>query len=101
MAVATKAPSRKRRKSAGRSAPPPSFTLKAAVTLIGYWVGWIPGALMNFLFLAEAKRVARECGRRPAGMTWLRVMLIVLFWLPLVLAVLILGSLLLLVRLDR
>lgn len=102
MAVSTrKAPTRKRRKSASRTAEPPSFTLKAAVTLIGYWVGYLPGLLMNFLFLSEANRVAREFGRKPSGTTWLRVMLLVFFWVPLALCLLAAAGMLLLTRFDR
>ena len=102
MAVAAKkAPTRKRRKGASRTAAVPSFTLKAAITLIGYWVGYLPGLIMNFIFLSEARKVGEERGQSPAGLTWLRVMLCVFFWLPLLLFLLVGTGLILLVRLDR
>jgi hypothetical protein len=45
-----------------------SFTGKAVVAFLLYWVGYIPGLIFNIMFLNEANNVKKETGRTPEGM---------------------------------
>ncbi len=45
-----------------------SFTGKAAVAYLLYWVGYIPGLIFNIMFLNEANNIKKETGRTPEGM---------------------------------
>jgi hypothetical protein len=65
------------------AAAPASFVLPALVTLIGYVLFWVPGAVLNWYFLDDARKVARETGRDPRGMAALRVLLWLFVYLPL------------------
>lgn len=44
-----------------------SFTGKAVVAFLLYWLGYIPGLIFNIMFLNEARRVQNETGRTPSG----------------------------------
>ncbi len=63
-----------------------SFTGSAIITLVLYFIFWVPGLIANIIFYREAREVRRVTGRAPAGMGCLSVM----FWLsvlPLILLV--------------
>jgi hypothetical protein len=48
--------------------PEKSFTGKAILTLVLYYIGfWIGGFIANLIFLNESKREARRLGRSPDG----------------------------------
>lgn len=53
-----------------------SFTGKAVITLVLYFIFWIPGLIANILFYKEAKEVRRVTGHAPQGMGCLSFM----FW---------------------
>jgi hypothetical protein len=44
-----------------------SFTTRAVIAFLLYWVGYVPGLIFNIMFLMEAQRVQRETGRTPSG----------------------------------
>lgn len=54
-----------------------SFTGKAVVAFLLYWLGYVPGLIFNIMFLNEARRVQNETGRTPAGYGCLWTTLIV------------------------
>jgi hypothetical protein len=45
-----------------------SFTGKAVLAFLLYWVGYVPGLIFNIMFISEARRVEAETGRTPSGM---------------------------------
>jgi hypothetical protein len=65
-----------------------SFTGKAVITLVLYFILWVPGLIANILFYKEAREVKRVTGHAPHGMGCLSVM----FWasvVPLILLIVI------------
>ena len=44
-----------------------SFTNKAVIAFLLYWLGYVPGLIFNVMFLIEAHRVEGETGRTPSG----------------------------------
>ena len=56
-------------------AQPPSFTSKAVVTLLVYFIFWLPGLIVNILFLNEAKREERCWNQSLSGVGCLSIML--------------------------
>ena len=56
-------------------AQPPSFTTKAIITLLVYFVFWIPGFIANLIFYNEAKTEERRWGQSLAGVGCLSFML--------------------------
>ncbi|MEP7285148.1 MAG: hypothetical protein ABI947_05195 [Chloroflexota bacterium] len=54
-----------------------SFTGSAVLTLFMYWFFWLPGLVVNILFLREARQVSRQIGRDPSGTGCLYFLLIV------------------------
>jgi hypothetical protein len=44
-----------------------SFTGKAVIAYLLYFLGYIPGLIFNIMFLVEANRVQKETGRSPSG----------------------------------
>ena len=44
-----------------------SFTGKAVVAFLLYWVGYLPGLIFNIMFINEAGHVKDETGRTPDG----------------------------------
>jgi hypothetical protein len=72
------------RRSDPLAVPDRSFLLPAVLTLIGYAVFWVPGAILNWHFLGEARKQARATGREPHGAAALRVLVWILFYLPLI-----------------
>ena len=53
-----------------------SFTGPAIITLVLYFIFWIPGLIANVLYYKEAKEVQRVTGHSPQGMGCLSAM----FW---------------------
>ena len=53
-----------------------SFTGKAVLTLVLYFLLWFPGLIANILFYKEAREVKRVTGYAPQGMGCLSAM----FW---------------------
>ncbi len=45
-----------------------SFTTKAVIAFLLYWLGYVPGLTFNIMFLMEAHRVQRETQRTPSGL---------------------------------
>lgn len=68
------------REAAGQG---PSFVLPAVLAGMGYFLFWLPGAILNWYFLEEALRVRRETGKVPEGTGALRVMQWIFVWMPL------------------
>ena len=66
-----------------RPVAPPSLVAPALFTLLAYFVFWIPGAILNWHFLGEARRHQRETGLVPEGTAGLRVLMWLFVWLPL------------------
>jgi hypothetical protein len=56
-------------------APPPEYTGKAVIVLILYFLAYIPGLIVNIVFLAEASRTKAQYGSAP-GMGCLVALLI-------------------------
>ena len=64
-------------------APPPrSFVLPAFVSFISFFCFWIPGAVLTWYFLEEARRIRKLSGRSPRGMWALQAMMSVFVYLP-------------------
>ena len=57
-----------------------SFTGPAVITLVLYFIFWIPGLIANILFYKEAKEIKRVTGHAPQGMGCLSIM----FWASIV-----------------
>ncbi len=79
--IARRLEQERRRHREGR---PPSFHAAALIAFLGYWLFWIPGAVLNWHFLGEARRAQREHGAPPPGMAALRVLMWVFVYLPLI-----------------
>lgn len=56
-------------------APPVSFTWKAFAAFVFYWFFWLPGLIVTFMFLNEAKAEERRLGYSPHGIGCLRILL--------------------------
>jgi serine/threonine protein kinase len=67
---------------------PPSFAFEGLLTLLGYFLLWVPGAILNLHFLSQVRRARRATGRDPEGATVLRFLLWVFFIAPLAFAAL-------------
>ncbi len=67
-----------------RPAPPPSLVAPALFTLLAYVVFWVPGAILNWHFLGEARRAKEATGIDPEGATGLRVLIWIFVYLPLI-----------------
>ena len=52
-----------------------SFTTKAVLVLVLYWMFWIPGLIANYLFYREARQTERIAGTSLPGTGCLAVML--------------------------
>jgi len=75
-----------RRLTAGRAGarpPPRSFRGAALLTLLAYFLFWIPGVALNWYFLGEAREAERYSGQAPPGRLALRVLLWVFVGVPL------------------
>lgn len=59
-----------------------SFTTPAIITLVLYFVFWLPGLIANIVYLNEANTVQRISGRAPEGKGCLIAMLVVFVGLP-------------------
>src|SRR5215469_455613 len=44
-----------------------SFTGKAVIAYLLYFLGYVPGLIFNIMFINEANRVQKETGRTPSG----------------------------------
>jgi len=62
-----------------------SFVLPAIAVFFAYWLFWLPGAILNWFLLEEARKVQRRTGRAPAGLLGLQVLMALFVTLPLVL----------------
>ena len=66
-------------------AQPPSFTTKAVVTFLIYFIFWLPGLIVNILFLNEAKTEEGRWGQSLSGvgclsfMLWAQIAVVALF----------------------
>jgi hypothetical protein len=65
-----------------------SFTGRAFITWILYWIFYVPGLVMNLVWWNEAKSVKKVTGRSPSGMGCLTFLLIVHIILPIILIIL-------------
>jgi len=66
-----------------RRPAPPSFVSQAVIAFLAYFMGWIPGVILNVIFWADARRLKRETGQEPEGWTALTVMIWVFIVMPL------------------
>ncbi len=71
-----------------RPAVPParSFVAAAVATLLAYFFYWVPGVILNWYFLREARKERSQSGRPPAGLVGLEVLIWVFVWIPLIAA---------------
>ncbi len=78
-----------------------SYVGMAFLTLFGYWFGYIPGLIMNFIFLSNAKRDERIAGQPMSGKGCLVLLIWLQFYIPLVLTILslIVGAIILVIGL--
>lgn len=65
-----------------------SYTNSAVLTLVLYFVLWIPGLIANLVYYNQAKSDMALTGHQPEGMGCLQAMLIVFIALPVGLLVL-------------
>lgn len=61
-----------------------SFVGPAFMTFFLYWLMWIPGLVMNCVYLSEAGRIRKMTGQSPSGMGCLQFLLWVYVILPLI-----------------
>lgn len=54
-----------------------SFTTPAIITLVLYFVFWIPGFIANIVYYNEANSIQKRTGREPEGKGCLLALLIV------------------------
>lgn len=70
-----------------------TYGSKAFFVFFLYWLLWLPGFIMNMVYLSEAKNVQRMTGQSPSGMGCLWLLLIVYVVLPVVvILVVVLGG---------
>ncbi len=67
----------------GARPAPRSFHAAALITLAGYFLFWIPGVVLNWYFLEEARGAELRAGQAPPGMPALRVLRWVFVFIPL------------------
>lgn len=60
-----------------------SYTGKAVLTMVAYWLGWLPGVIANFYFLSDAKRAQEIIGYSPQGKGCLQFLIWTHVYLPL------------------
>lgn len=60
-----------------RRYPPRNFSGAARLTLVLYWLGWLPGVPANIFFLFQVREYQQRTGIVPPG----RGCLWVLFWI--------------------
>ncbi len=70
-----------------------SYITAAVITFVVYWFFYLPGLIVNLLYLTEARKTAKIAGRSPAGLGCLWAMLIIGL-LPLLLIALAIGGVL-------
>jgi hypothetical protein len=61
-----------------------SFTTPAVITMILYFVFWLPGLIVNLVYLNEARALQRQTGREPDGKGCLVALLVVMGGLGLI-----------------
>ena len=66
-----------------RPEPPASLSASAVFTLLAYFVFWVPGAILNWHFLGEARKAKERTGLEPAGTPALKAMIWLFVYLPL------------------
>jgi hypothetical protein len=62
------------------------FTSRAVAVLALYYAGYLPGLVMNIVFLYQANHVRKETGREPFGYGCLMALLVMAITLPIVVA---------------
>ena len=77
-----------------RPEPPPSLTAPALFTFLAYFLFWVPGAVLNWHFLGEARKAKERTGREPEGTVALRALLWVFVYMPLITLALVAGAML-------
>jgi hypothetical protein len=75
-----------------------SYTGNAVLAFILYWLLWLPGLIVNYMFYREAKRTEKIAGQSLPGVGCLSVMLIInvavsVFLISLVVFLAVLGGL--------
>jgi hypothetical protein len=75
---------RRELRSAPRPEPPASLSASAVFTLLAYFVFWVPGAILNWHFLGEARKAKERSGLEPAGTPALKAMIWLFVYLPLI-----------------
>lgn len=71
-----------------RAAAARSYTTPAVITMLLYFVGWVPGLVANLIYLTAANRDQRMSGVEPEGKGCLIQLLLAFVALPLLLFVL-------------
>ena len=75
-----------RRLAAARPGPRaeiPSYRVAAFITLAAYFLFWIPGMVLNWYFLGEAREAERRWKQTPPGMLALQVLVWLFVYIPL------------------
>lgn len=75
-----------------RAAAQRSYTTPAVITLLLYWLFWLPGFVANIVYWQQASRDEELIGREPEGKGCLMALFIVFTVLPLVGLLLVLIS---------
>jgi zinc-ribbon domain len=73
------------------AAPPRSFVTQAVITLVLYWLLWLPGLIANVIYWQEASRVEQQTGRAPEGKGCLLALFLVYVMLPAVITCLVVA----------
>ena len=54
-----------------------SYIGPAIITFIVYWLFYLPGLIVNLLYLSDAKKTAKIAGQKPSGYGCLVVLLVI------------------------
>lgn len=65
-----------------------SYVGVAFLTWFLYWLLYLPGLIMNIVYLQEANRIKQATGVTPSGKGCLDALLIFYVWIPLALGIL-------------
>jgi hypothetical protein len=77
-----------------RPEPPASLGAPALFTFLAYFLFWVPGAVLNWHFLGEARKAKERTGQDPEGTVALRALIWLFVYLPLLTLALATGVLL-------
>ncbi len=74
-----------------RAAAARDYTTPAIITLLLYWLFWLPGLIVNIVYWLQASKDQQITGQAPQGKGCLLALLIVFGALPAVLGIFVCG----------